>query len=71
MMMVPGDAGDIVTVRAATTPFWMRFALSPPEPSPVKKQVYAPELPPHERDLPAAVAAVPALAAMATMSVVE
>ncbi len=29
MMVVPGDVADIVTVRTATTPFWMRFALSP------------------------------------------
>ncbi len=71
MMVVPADVGDRVTVRTATTPFWMRFALSPPELSPVRKHVYEPELPAHERDLPAAVAAVPAMAEMATTSVVE
>jgi hypothetical protein len=70
-MVVPGDVGDRVTVRTATTPFWMRFALSPPEPSPVRKQVYKPAVAAHERDLPAAVAEVPALALMATTSVGE
>jgi hypothetical protein len=38
-MVVPDDVADIVTVRTATTPFWMMFAFSPPEPSPVRKHM--------------------------------
>lgn len=39
LMVVPELAADIVTVRTATTPFWMTFAFSPLEPIPVKKQL--------------------------------
>jgi hypothetical protein len=67
-MVAPDDAADIVTVRTATTPFWMRFASSPLELSPVRKHMYEPGLPAHARDLPAAVAAAPALAEMATIA---
>ena len=63
--------GEIVAVTTATTPFWMMFALSPFTFSPVKKQVYVPGLPVHDSDLPAAVAAVPALALMAITSAGE
>jgi hypothetical protein len=58
---------EIVAVTTATTPFWMTFASSPLAVIPIKKQVYDPELPAHSRDLPAAVAAAPALALMLTM----
>ena len=58
-------------MRTATTPFWMRFASSPLELNPVRKHMYEPGLPAQERDLPTAVAAAPALAEMAAMSVVE
>ena len=67
-MVVPEVAADVVTVRTAITPFWMMLLFSPPGPSPVRKHVYEPELPTHERDLPAATAAAPALAEIATMS---
>jgi len=39
LIVVPGDVADIVTVRTATTPFWMMFAFSPLEASPVRKHV--------------------------------
>jgi len=63
--------GEIVAVTTATTPFWMMFALGPFTFSPDKKQVYMPGLPIHDRGFPAAVAAAPGLALIATMSVGE
>jgi hypothetical protein len=70
-MVVPGEAGESVTARTATTPFWIRFASSPLELTPVRKHRYEPELPAQERDAPAAVAAAPGLAEMATISDAE
>jgi len=70
-MEVPEVAAESVTVRTATTPFWMGFASSPLELTPVRRHMYEPGLPAQERDLPAAVAAVPALAEMATILDVE
>jgi hypothetical protein len=67
-MVVPGEAGDIVAVRTATTPSCMTFASSPPEFRPVRKQVYTPGVPAQARDLPAAVADAPAAAEIAMTS---
>jgi hypothetical protein len=39
LIVVPELVADSVTVRTATTPVWMTFAFSPPEPSPVKKHM--------------------------------
>ena len=63
--------GEIVTVTTAITPFWMAFALSSLALIPAKKQVYVPGLPAHDSSLPAAVAALPALALIATTWVGE
>lgn len=67
-IVVPDEAGDIVAVITAITPSGMTFASSPPELSPVRKQLYTPGLPVHARDLPAAVADALAAAAIAITS---
>jgi hypothetical protein len=62
-MEVPIVALDSVTVATATTPSGIVFWFIP-----VSKQEYEPEPATHEIDLPAAVAAAPALAEIATMA---
>jgi len=38
-IVVPVVPADIVTLRTATTPFWMGLVLRPPGPIPIRKQV--------------------------------
>jgi hypothetical protein len=39
LMLVPVVVADVVTVRTATTPFWMMFVFKQSGPSPVRKHV--------------------------------